>query len=134
MKVREQLGDRVGRDIWFYSITLMPEEDGPQALKAYADRYGIDDKPGWVFLTGRPRDIELLRRRLGFAYVDRELDADRTNHIKLALLGNEPYGWWGTVAVAYTHPDQLTHLVEWMDPGSYGLQGPPEKRPAGKGS
>ncbi len=126
LEVRRRLGDRVGRDIWFYSITLMPERDGPRELKAYADAYGIDALgPGWLFLTGRPRDIELLRRKLGFAYVDRERDADRTNHIKLALLGNEPYGYWGTAAAAYSDPEQLTLLVRWLDPGSYGLQGPP---------
>ena len=117
----------MGRDIWFYSITLMPEQDDADALKKYAERYKIPDNgPGWLFLTGRPRDIELLRRRLGFAYVDRKRDADRTSHIRLILMGNEPYGWWGTAPAADMHSDQLTRLVNWLEPGSYGLQGRPE--------
>jgi protein SCO1/2 len=100
----------------------MPEHDTPEVLYRFAERYGItEQEPGWLFLTGRPRDIELLRRRLGFAYVDRELDADRTNHIKLILMGNEPNGWWGTVPGADMHSNQITKLVEWLKPGSWGL-------------
>ena len=129
MKVRKQLGERFGREVFFYSITLMPEQDGPEELKQFADLYKIDEMgPGWLFLTGLPRDIELLRRRLGFAYEDRELDADRTNHIRLVLMGNEPYGWWGTAPGADMHANQITKLIEWLEPGSYGLQGPPDKR------
>ena len=34
-RVQNLLGDRVGRDIFMYSITLKPEEDTPQELKRY---------------------------------------------------------------------------------------------------
>jgi protein SCO1/2 len=130
VKVRKALGERFGRDVFFYSITLMPEEDSPEVLKQFADRYKVDEMgPGWSFLTGRPRDIELLRRRLGFAYEDRKLDADRTNHIRLVLMGNEPYGWWGTAPGADMSANQITKLIEWLEPGTYGMQGPPEKGP-----
>ena len=128
VQVRKRLGKRFGRDVFFASITLMPEEDSPAALKRFADRYKVDAMGlGWTFLTGRPRDIELLRRRLGFAYVDRKLDADRTNHIRLVLMGNEPYGWWGTAPAVDMTANQLTKLVEWLEPGTYGLQGPQRK-------
>ncbi len=128
MQVRKQLGDRFGRDVFFNSITLMPEQDSPEVLKRYADNYKVDEMgPGWSFLTGRPRDIELLRRRLGFAYADRKLDADRTNHIRLVLMGNEPYGWWGTAPGADMGANQITLLVKWLSPGTYGLQGPQKK-------
>ena len=36
MQVRKQLGDRFGRDVFFNSITLMPEQDSPEVLKRYA--------------------------------------------------------------------------------------------------
>ena len=130
MKVRRALGERFGRDVFFYSITLMPEEDTPEKLKEFADRYAVDEMgPGWTFLTGRPRDIELLRRKLGFAYDDRRLDADRTNHIRLVLMGNEPYGWWGTVPGADMSANLITKLIGWLEPGSYGMQSPPKKNP-----
>src|SRR5262249_46745978 len=36
VQVQRLLGDRVGRDVFFYSITLKPEEDTPDALANYA--------------------------------------------------------------------------------------------------
>src|SRR5471032_1480381 len=77
--VQKLLGDRVGRDIFMYSFTLRPDEDTPERLKAYAETFAV--KPGWLFLTGGAADIELLRRRLGFADSDPLLDADLTQHI-----------------------------------------------------
>ncbi len=62
--VQELLGPRIGRDIFMYSITLQPEIDTPELLAAYARTY--DAGPGWLLLTGRSNDIELLRHRLGF--------------------------------------------------------------------
>ena len=35
MKVRKALGERFGSEVFFYSITLMPEDDSPQVLKAF---------------------------------------------------------------------------------------------------
>ena len=124
MKVRDNLGDRFGKDFFFISITLLPSEDSPAILRRYAERYGIPDKPGWTFVTGRPRDIELLRKRLGFSYVDRKLDADRTNHIRLVLLGNEPYRWWGTLPGADMTSNQITQYLKWMEPGVSGMKTP----------
>ncbi len=46
--------------------------------------------PGWWFLTGKPADLERLRRELGFTYADPAEDADKTNHIGMVRYGNEP--------------------------------------------
>lgn len=91
-RVQKQLGDRVGRDISMYSITLKPDEDTPQVLEAHAKALGV--RPGWLLLTGRPLDIELLRRRLGFTYDDPLEDADKSNHIGMVRYGNEPAVRW----------------------------------------
>src|SRR4029077_3148619 len=48
-QVQRMLGDRVGRDIYFYSISIDPWRDTPAQLKAYAEKYRIG--PGWLFLT-----------------------------------------------------------------------------------
>src|SRR5881397_1400754 len=55
VRVQKLLGDRVGRDIFFYSITLKPEEDTPEGLAKFAEMHGVG--PGWLFLTGKPADI-----------------------------------------------------------------------------
>lgn len=91
-RVQRMLGDRVGRDIFFYSITLKPEEDTPANLKKYADMHNAG--PGWTFLTGDPDDIETLRQSLGFTYVDPVEDADKDNHIGMVRVGNEPHLRW----------------------------------------
>ena len=36
-QVQDMLGDRMGKDVFFYSITLQPEMDTPQVLKEYAE-------------------------------------------------------------------------------------------------
>src|SRR4051794_25304693 len=61
--VQELLGGRVGKDIFIYSLTLQPKLDTPEKLAVYARSHGVG--PGWLFLTGQPDDIELLRHRLG---------------------------------------------------------------------
>jgi len=92
VKVQKLLKDRVGRDVFMYSITLKPEEDGVKELKKYAKTFGIG--PGWLLLTGKPADIELLRSSLGFKYRDPAEDADKSNHIGMVRIGNEPVMRW----------------------------------------
>ncbi|MBI4595561.1 MAG: SCO family protein [Candidatus Tectomicrobia bacterium] len=47
IKVQELLGERLGRDVFIYSITLDPEHDTPGVLKKYAETFGT--KPGGFF-------------------------------------------------------------------------------------
>src|SRR5471030_3505022 len=49
LKVRSALGDHVGRDVFFYSLTLDPATDSPAVLNQYARKIGVG--PGWTFLT-----------------------------------------------------------------------------------
>ncbi|HYX30003.1 MAG TPA: SCO family protein [Pyrinomonadaceae bacterium] len=92
VEVQRLLNGRVGRDIFFYSISLSPEEDSPRALKAYASMHHVG--PGWTFLTGKPADIFLLRKSLGFFYDDPKEDADRNNHSGMLVIGTEPLMRW----------------------------------------
>jgi protein SCO1 len=92
VEVQSLLKGRVGSDIFFYSISLSPEEDTPRDLKAYAKMHGVG--PGWTFLTGKPDDILLLRKSLGFFYDDPKEDADRNNHSGMLVVGDEPIMRW----------------------------------------
>ena len=92
VEVQQMLDGRVGRDIFFYSISLSPEEDSPRDLKAFAKKHGTG--PGWTFLTGRPEDILNLRKSLGFFYNDPKEDADRNNHSGMLMIGTEPLMRW----------------------------------------
>lgn len=90
VKAQKLLNGRVGHDIFFYSITLSPEEDSPKELKAYARTHKAD----WTFLTGKPEDILHLRRSLGFTYNNPKEDADRNNHSGMLLVADEPLMRW----------------------------------------
>src|SRR5260370_28433854 len=57
-QVQDILGDRVGKDIFFYSITIDPVRDTPAVLKDYAEKFAAG--PAWTFLTARKKDIDLL--------------------------------------------------------------------------
>jgi len=92
LRVQSILSDRVGRDIFMYSFTLKPEEDTPEVLGEYVKLRKIG--PGWTFLTGTPRDLELVRRRLGFTDPDPKRDADRSNHTGMVRYGNEGLQLW----------------------------------------
>ncbi len=111
--VQKLLGDRVGRDIFMYSFTLQPEHDTPERLKEYAETFDV--KPGWLFLTGAPADIELLRRRLGFADSDPVEDADLEQHIGIVRIGNEPLNRW-IMAAALLRPESLIQNLRQVIP------------------
>ncbi|MGB7923168.1 MAG: SCO family protein [Pyrinomonadaceae bacterium] len=118
-KVQKLLGNRMGRDIFFYSITLKPERDTPEVLKEHVKMHGI--QPGWLFLTGAPADIEVLRRKLGFVDPDPEVDKDTTNHIGNIRYGNEPLMLWAAMPGSIK-PASLVEAIEtqvdWPKPES----------------
>jgi protein SCO1/2 len=112
LQVQKILGDRVGRDIFLYSITLKPQQDTPAVLNQHVKMHGI--KPGWLFLTGTPADVELLRQRLGFTDPDPVRDRDTTNHIGNIRYGNEQLMVWGG-APGLSKPSAIAHSVLWAD-------------------
>ena len=40
-QVQRLLGDRVGNEIFFYSLSIDPERDTPEVLKAYAEKFHV---------------------------------------------------------------------------------------------
>lgn len=110
LRVQKLLGDRVGRDIFMYSITLKPAQDSPEDLRQYAEQRGVG--PGWLFLTGAPGDIELLRRALGFTYADAVEDADVSNHIGMLRYGVEPLTRWGACP-GMGNPEHIARSILW---------------------
>jgi len=92
--VRKILRREIDHDIYFYSMTVKPEQDSPAALKEYARLHGIKD-PHWLFLTGKPDEMDLLRHKLGFADPNPEKDKDKSRHSGVLRYGNEPMSIWG---------------------------------------
>ncbi|KQT11016.1 SCO family protein [Ramlibacter sp. Leaf400] len=111
--VQEALGDRVGRDVFIYSITLLPEHDRPADLKAYRELNRVG--PGWTFLTGAKPDVERLRFALGFYDPDPATDADLGQHIGAVRVGNDALDRW-CMTPLLTEPHLILEALMAVDP------------------
>jgi protein SCO1 len=112
-QVYKLLGDRMGKDIFFYSISVDPRRDTPAVLKAYARKFHTG--PGWYFLTGKREDIDTVRKKIGMAG---RLDEDPlTGHTTSLTLGNEPQGQWMQDS-SFDDPHFIATMVgNWLTPG-----------------
>lgn len=113
LEVQSMLGERAGRDVFMYSITLQPELDNPGLLKQYAERYGI--KSGWKLLTGAPEDIELIRYRLGFYDIEEDVDNVKENHTGMVRVGYDARKRW-SMAPTLADPTQIMATINHLDP------------------
>jgi protein SCO1/2 len=110
-RVQSILHDRVGRDIFMYSFSLKPDEDTPEALGEYVKERKLG--PGWTFLTGKPADLERIRRSLGFTDPDPARDADKTNHTGMVRFGNEPLQLWAAFA-GMSKAESIANEILWV--------------------
>ena len=125
-RVQRLLGDRVGREIFMYSLTVDPEHDTPRVLQAFAARYGVG--PGWLFLTGRSAVIQVLRDRL-FARGDghdHSAGPVQDGAMGLVRYGNEAVGLWGSVP-AKTDPEWIVRRLTWVEARQPAM-GTPKRR------
>ena len=113
-RVRKLLRDEVDHDIFIYSMTVKPEEDGPEQLADYARMHGVRD-PNWLFLTGKPDEVDLLRHRLGFADPNPEVDRDKARHSGMLRYGNEPLAIWGSCQ-AGAEPEWVAQEIQFAVP------------------
>jgi protein SCO1 len=85
-QVEDKLGDSMGRDLFFYSISVDPEKDTPEKLKQYAEAFQVG--PGWKFVTGKLEDIRAINAKFG------ERMRSLTDHRNEIVLGNDATGEW----------------------------------------
>ena len=83
-------GDKMGKEIFFYSISIDPKHDTPEVLKAYSKNFKTG--PGWEFLTGTEADIKVLVKKLGLSRNSDKVNKD--GHTASLMVGNEPTGQW----------------------------------------
>ena len=134
-QVQQLLGERVGQDVFFNSISIDPLSDTPEVLKAYAAKFKVG--PGWRFLTGDKDEIDALRRRLGLFIEGVDNGRSRDHNLSL-IVGNQATGRW-MKASPFENPwilaDQLANsLQNWKQPStgqSYAQA--PEIRPPSTG-
>jgi protein SCO1/2 len=106
-QLEEKLGSIVGKDVFFVSISIDPENDTPEKLKEYAEAFSAG--PSWLFLTGTPKDMEAIRYKLG------ERSDKISQHRNEILLYNDTNGVWERASV-FGDLNTLSETVRAMDP------------------
>lgn len=108
-RVQSIMGDRLGKDVFFYSITIDPKVDTPAVMKEYREKFGAK----WDFLTGKEADIIKLRRKLGL-YIE-EIQDGSNNHNVSMIIGNQTTGRWMKRS-PFENPHVLADQIgNWLD-------------------
>jgi len=101
-RVQKEMGDRVGRDVHFISISVDPLTDTPERLKAWGAKFKAG--PGWTFVTGNKEQIDNLLYALGVSVSRRE------DHSPTVIVGNDLKGIW-TRTYGLARSAQLVGLI-----------------------
>lgn len=118
LHLQNKLGDRVGTDVILVSITVDPENDTPEKLKAYAEKMGA--KRGWYFLTGTRAEVDAALGKLGqYAEI-------REAHKNIIIAGNDRTGLWKK-ALAIAPSDEIWKVVSSVADDSLPDKGAPGK-------
>jgi protein SCO1/2 len=87
-----------GKDVTFNWITIDPERDSPEAIKAYSERFDVD-LSGWRFLRGDPKETVDLASSFGLmvqnqggpeylAHQDKLILVDRKGQVRKYISGS----------------------------------------------
>ena len=102
-RVQKELGDKVGRDVHFISISVDPATDTPERLKAWGAKFHAGN--GWTFVTGNKPQVDELLRALGAS------SARREDHSPTILIGNDATGNW-TRTYGLAKASQLVQIID----------------------
>ena len=105
-EVRRTLGERFGKEVFFISLSVDPDRDTPEAMRAFAQKLEAD-VPGWYFLTGDKANLEAIVRKLG------QYTENPGEHSTLMLAGNVPAKHW-TKINPMTTVQQIVLKLETM--------------------
>jgi protein SCO1 len=104
VRVRRALAGRVGKDIFFYTVSVDPDQT-PASLRAYAEAYRAD----WTFLSGTKEALLAVRGKFG-DHAPLDVHSPQVN------VGNEATGQW----MSKSSLDNVTYLAgvigNWLDP------------------
>ena len=85
VSVARELGPALGANVTMVSITLDPEHDSPAQLAGYAKSQGADAN-GWLFLTGKPAQIDQVLAQFKLRRMH-ESDGSIMHSVSAFLLG-----------------------------------------------
>ena len=109
-RVQRELGEKVGKDVYFISVSVDPLTDTPERLKAWGAKFKAG--PGWTFVTGNKEEIDHLLRALGASTARRE------DHTPSVIIGNDERDVW-TRTYGLASASQMVGLIKEVLWGNY---------------
>jgi cytochrome oxidase Cu insertion factor (SCO1/SenC/PrrC family) len=103
-QVKQKLGDRFGKSVYFLSFSTDSRQDKPEQLKAFAQKHKVDHA-GWRFLTGQPEIIAKVLKKFG------QFQDNPADHSTLLLAGKPSNGHWKKIRPD-TRPDAIALQLE----------------------
>jgi protein SCO1/2 len=109
VSVQKKLGSKFGSEVFFVTVSMDPEVDRPEVLKAYAQALGSDLR-GWAFVTGTEAEIQQVARDYGVFRKKRE-DGEVDHTLLTSIIDRS-----GTVRVQYMgmlfDPEEFLHDLQ----------------------
>jgi cytochrome oxidase Cu insertion factor (SCO1/SenC/PrrC family) len=103
-RLAKELGDRMGKDVVFVSISVDPKRDTPEKMKAWGEKFHIGS--GWTLVSGKKDDIETLLKSFGL-YVDMQ------RHQSALIIGNQKRGW--VRVSSWASPAKLAQVIDGLE-------------------
>ena len=102
--LQNELGDRLGKDIFLISVTMDPETDTPQRLKTWGEQHGR--RNGWTLVSGKTAEMEILVSHLTGNPLGR-----LQTHAPFIFLGNDKKNHW-IATYGLSAPKKLMKQIE----------------------
>jgi len=102
-RVQREMGDRVGKDVHFISISVDPLTDTPERLKAWGAKFKAG--AGWTFVTGNKPEMDKLLNALGASVSRRE------DHTPSVIVANDRKDIW-TRTYGLARTSQMVGLIQ----------------------
>lgn len=102
-RVQKEMGEKVGKDIHFISISVDPLTDTPERLKAWGAKFKAG--AGWTFVTGNKQEMDKLLDALGASVSRRE------DHTPSVIIANDSKNVW-TRSYGLAKTAQMVALIE----------------------
>jgi len=104
--VRDRMEGQIGDTVRFVSLSIDPERDTPAAMKEFAKTHHADHE-GWVFLTGKPENLEYIVKQLG------QFTDDVEAHSTMMLAGNVSSAHWIKI-LPFEQPPAITEKLQML--------------------
>ena len=103
-RLAKKLGDRMGKDVVFVSISVDPQRDTPPQMKVWGEKFHIGH--GWTLVSGKKDGIEVLLKSFGL-YVDMQ------RHQSALIIGNQRQGW--VRVSSWASPARLAQVIDGIE-------------------